>query len=269
MIYIYRVFQGDARPSMMARASWHAGMDDPGPVTGADAAVSPRSANRLSLAKPLLAFDSAEALPTTNSLSPTATARLSKSRSVFGVDILWEREMQKVRELEEAERQAKEDVETKEQAKRERKENRKKQRKLKGKDKELMLEPNTKQMGSAEDEAQPPPRRSSIDLLRATGPSLDVQDWVASSDEEGRTPRQSRPKTRRIPRRVGSDSDSDEPLSRIRERQLSISVVPSKPMEIAKKAESESSSEDDEPLAQIVVSVIFSEMFYHSLTLSF
>ncbi len=238
----------------MSRATWHDGMN--APVTLGDTAVTPISPNRLSV-QPLLHFGSTDALPTT-ALSPSAAAaRSTKTRSVFGVDTVWERELKNLREQEEAERQAKEDEEAAKQVRREKKERRKNKKREKGNGREVDVEPGREGTSPALETQEEPvkeaprPRRSSIDLLRTAGPS--VQDWAASSDEEGQRPRRSR--TRQSRQRVDSDSDSDEPLSRIKRRQSRTSLVPPKQTEMAVEAESESSS-DDEPLARIVVSLV-------------
>jgi hypothetical protein len=186
---------------------------------------------------------------------------MSRGKSVFGVDQVWEREMAKMRAEEEAERAA---AEALEQRKREKEERRKSKKSKKGKEKEVLLSPpqgevtsplevQTSQQDTPEEEATA--RRPSMDhLRRVTGPSMDVEDWVASSDEEeeGTVGRRQARRRRSAHRRQpgASDSDSDVPLSHFAKRPPSMA----QPLHAATVLEEASSSEDDEPLSRIAVS---------------
>ncbi|KAF7352823.1 hypothetical protein MVEN_01249200 [Mycena venus] len=140
-----RVFTGDDRPSMMARppaqrrstlidpASLQARPDSTGrPLTQhMDSFNSePALGRRNSLnAKPLLTFDDNDKM-----LRPGPSGRVPSSRSVFGVDTLWERELVKLKEIE-AREKAEEDLRKAKEEEAERKRGRKKRKdKSKGRD---------------------------------------------------------------------------------------------------------------------------------------
>ncbi|EPQ59226.1 hypothetical protein GLOTRDRAFT_125535 [Gloeophyllum trabeum ATCC 11539] len=130
-----RVFTGDERPSMMARGSMHRSstLIDPASL-GRPTSQHMNSFNsepalqRRNSAggQPLLSFDDDKKL----SPGPALDVRMPKSRSVFGVDTLWEREMAKLKEIEERER-----AEAEERRKREEAEDAKHSKKRKGKGK--------------------------------------------------------------------------------------------------------------------------------------
>ncbi|WRT67499.1 uncharacterized protein IL334_004471 [Kwoniella shivajii] len=110
-----RVFTGDARPAMMARST----MYDP-PTISLSPTSPPLSGsvNRPTSLQPgrapLLSFDSnGDIHPTspTNLGIPDPQGRLAKSKSVFGVDQLWEKEMMKLKAIQEEEKKAAELVE--------------------------------------------------------------------------------------------------------------------------------------------------------------
>ncbi|TFK28755.1 hypothetical protein FA15DRAFT_664801 [Coprinopsis marcescibilis] len=95
-----RQFTGDQRPTMMARENARAStwidpatlIDKPRGPHAQGANLTRRGSSNV---KPLLSFDDGK-----NQLQPP---RLTKNASVFGVDTLWEREMAKLRELQEQE----------------------------------------------------------------------------------------------------------------------------------------------------------------------
>ncbi|EIN10747.1 hypothetical protein PUNSTDRAFT_85042 [Punctularia strigosozonata HHB-11173 SS5] len=119
-----RVFRGDDRPSMMARQQRSSTLIDPSsfqqrPVSQRMSSFHSQGTmdNRLSRrnSKTLLNFD--DDGPQRSPVSPGTLStdnQMSKSRSVFGVDTLWEREMAKLKEIE-----AKEKAEAAEREKRE------------------------------------------------------------------------------------------------------------------------------------------------------
>ncbi|KAL7424309.1 hypothetical protein Q5752_001899 [Cryptotrichosporon argae] len=109
-----RVFTGDSRPSMMQRPSNRSSTlidpatlhDPPSTAPAASPQTSPKRPGSM-------------AAPTRDSVFPT-DARMIKSRSVFGVDHLWEREMDKLKVIQDAEarsRAAREEREREAQAK--------------------------------------------------------------------------------------------------------------------------------------------------------
>ena len=108
------VFTGDERPSMMAREQRASTLIDPAslqtrPMSQHFGSSKPLQTlsrqNSLSM-KPLLNFEDEKR----NTLQPPlAAGRLPTSRSVFGVDTLWEREMVKLKEIEAREAREKEE----------------------------------------------------------------------------------------------------------------------------------------------------------------
>ncbi|WVW82685.1 hypothetical protein I302_104696 [Kwoniella bestiolae CBS 10118] len=141
-----RVFTGDFRPAMMARST----MYDPPTISfsptsppQAGSADRPHSMHPGDRGRaPLLSFDSnGDIHPTSpNNLGvPDAQGRIAKSKSVFGVDQLWEKEMAKLKIIQEQEKRAAEARRKME----EEKEMKRESRKLKGKGKgrESMIPP--------------------------------------------------------------------------------------------------------------------------------
>ena len=98
MFPVNRVFTGDSRPSMMNRSST---LIDPAslqtkPNAQRTSSYGSNPTRRNSVGqKPLLNFDDEE-----RPLSASLTNPAAKSRSVFGVDTLWQREMVKLKEIE-------------------------------------------------------------------------------------------------------------------------------------------------------------------------
>jgi len=136
-----RVFTGDQRPSMMARDQQRSStLIDPAslqtrPITqhmnshGSQNTQQGLARHPSVTIKPLLNFDGEDEKP----LHPSLNAnRLPITRSVFGVDTLWQREMAKLKELQAAEEQENADRRKREEEA-ERKKQEKKQRKNKKK----------------------------------------------------------------------------------------------------------------------------------------
>ncbi|WWD09756.1 hypothetical protein V865_007884 [Kwoniella europaea PYCC6329] len=136
-----RVFTGDSRPAMMARSTMY---DPPTISFSPTSPPQPGSADRPHsmhhpgggpTRAPLLSFDSnGEIHPTSpNNLGvPDPQGRIAKSKSVFGVDQLWEKEMAKLKIIQEEEKRA---AEFRRQVEEE-KEMKRKSKKLKGKGKD-------------------------------------------------------------------------------------------------------------------------------------
>lgn len=109
MLTAIRVFKGDERPSMMARASTYSTLIDPNSL---NQPVSQRldtssSSQGLTRRKTLLNFDEGNlAPPDPNRKSTALGPRASNVKSVFGTDHIWEREMNKLREMQAREREA-------------------------------------------------------------------------------------------------------------------------------------------------------------------
>ncbi|WVQ69698.1 uncharacterized protein L199_007918 [Kwoniella botswanensis] len=110
-----RIFAGDSRPAMMARSTMY---DPPTISFSPTSPPQPGSADRPHSMHhpgggagraPLLSFDSnGEIHPTSpNNLGvPDPQGRIAKSKSVFGVDQLWEKEMAKLKIIQEEEKRA-------------------------------------------------------------------------------------------------------------------------------------------------------------------
>ncbi|TFK43546.1 hypothetical protein BDQ12DRAFT_675151 [Crucibulum laeve] len=190
-----RVFTGDQRPSMMAREqSRSSTLIDPASLVTRPLSqrlstfVPSGSQNALTRGnsmtiKPLLTFDD----DNQGLQPPVGASRIPSSRSVFGVDTLWEREMAKLREI-----QAQEQIDEEERRKREEEESRrkmeKKQKKGKGK---MKPSPETlKELGEsvtalpASEVPVAPPILP--DIQRASGrsrPPVGEEDNVDDDDE--------------------------------------------------------------------------------------
>ncbi|CDO71336.1 hypothetical protein BN946_scf184908.g94 [Trametes cinnabarina] len=109
-----RVFRGDDRPSMMARSSTLIAPEElkrPSSQHINSFSSQPNLTRRNSVnAKPLLDFNEEIPGAPRQSLHPGGGLGLSgNTKSVFGVDTLWERELAKLRIIEEQERQAEEE----------------------------------------------------------------------------------------------------------------------------------------------------------------
>ncbi|PFH52711.1 hypothetical protein AMATHDRAFT_73848 [Amanita thiersii Skay4041] len=244
-----RVFTGDQRPSMMSRElSRSSTLIDPAsfsrPTTQRQSSygsLSPQQgvARRSSLnAKPLLNFDDeAEKFKLTSPAN-----RIANSRSVFGVDTLWEREMVKLREI-----QVQEERDAEERRKREEIEGVKKAKKNKKKGRKTTESSNAEvAVPTAYEDVprvsiEPPvlpaiqratrPLPRSADAEESDSAESDVDDkpvidasaadtgnWFSESDDEGPRrvtgvgPRYPK-KVRAVTRSEDVDSEEDLPLS--------------------------------------------------------
>ncbi|CEL63711.1 hypothetical protein RSOLAG1IB_05472 [Rhizoctonia solani AG-1 IB] len=244
-----RVFRGDNRPAMMDRGQIRtqstlidsaALQSRPvtlllphGPVA-ANTEQRPNN-NRASTIQPLLNFDSNE------------QNRGANSKSVFGVDTLWEKEMEKLRNIQEQQRLDQEDQQAREGEKQRRKI--RKAKKGKGKDEapaspeagntvETPAAPELNRLSSAPPtlpnitplhEQAPPvsPGKSESSLpavsrRRRSVATLDAGGWFAGSsdgEEEPGAKRDSGPRTVPISRGRDEDSDDDDvPLTNIKVR---------------------------------------------------
>jgi len=185
--------------------------------------------------KPLLNFDEGE-----TKVTSLNAARVPATKSVFGVDTLWEREMVKLREI-----QAKEEVEEEERRKREEEAERKRQEKERKKRKKKgRASPDAEELGENLETItvamepptlpvieratrRPPPKPSDSDIssdseddgLAPTQLSKATPSWhVGSSDEEEAAPRRTTgvgpryPKHAQKPSAPPADDDSEEDL---------------------------------------------------------
>ncbi|KAJ1309060.1 hypothetical protein OPQ81_004739 [Rhizoctonia solani] len=243
-----RVFRGDNRPAMMERGQirTQSTLIDPialqprpvtvfphGPIT-ANTEQRP-NVNRASTIQPLLSFGSEE------------PGRVANSKSVFGVDTLWEKEMAKLREMQEQQKLDQEAQRAREEERQKRK--LKKGKKGKGKNEapasspthvnatESPRAPELNRLSSApptlpnitplnEQAAPGSPGESESSLpaanhRRRSVATLDAGGWFAgSSDEEGEpgAKRGSGPRVAPVSGGRDEDSDDDVPLTNIKVR---------------------------------------------------
>ncbi|KAH9853617.1 hypothetical protein C2E23DRAFT_112598 [Lenzites betulinus] len=133
-----RVFKGDERPSMMARSGTFINPDElkrPASQHLASFNSQPNLTRRNSVnAKPLLDFEEEIPGAPRKSLLAVGGSGGGNTRSVFGVDTLWERELAKLRAIEEQERLAEEERRKREMAEESRGRKRKGKKKGKGED---------------------------------------------------------------------------------------------------------------------------------------
>lgn len=189
MTPIHSVFTGDNRPTMMARGQIHTYYDPESlqrPVSQ-NFGPPPTLARQNSKGKTLLNFDD-EAAKSEAGRPPNA--RTQTSRSVFGTDKLWEREMAKLKIIEADEKEAKEAEEKRAAAEAARGDKTKKKKgKGKGKAKAESVEEDDAQdlgvpMESAPRVSTEPPM---LPILRDTtirGPPPPVNDDDTESDSE-------------------------------------------------------------------------------------
>ena len=142
--------------------------------------------NSLSM-KPLLNFENEDGKP----LQPPVAGRLPTSRSVFGVDTLWEREMTKLKEIEALEAREKEErlkLEKETERKSKGKKNKRKKKSRKPKDDENVQQvPADAQVLSVEPPTLPDIQRAT----RTVPPTGNAYDSSSESEEERVQPRPS------------------------------------------------------------------------------
>ncbi|TFK75924.1 hypothetical protein BDN72DRAFT_831356 [Pluteus cervinus] len=252
-----RVFTGDQRPSMMQRGPQRSStlidaaalQSRPGTTFGVPQ-TQPALGRRVSV-KPLLNFDDEKLAP-----NPQAGIRLPNSRSVFGVDTLWESEMAKLKEIEANEKleaEERERREEEEEVRRAKKGKKKKKKGVQDPDEALTVPqepienaprvsvdpPVLPQIPKAT-RRQPPPvvdddvDSDASDEVPVAPPRPEPDNWHAgSSEDEG--PRRTTGSGPRYPRKSGSlrrsrpadDSDEDVPLSLAVQRGLRPSAAES------------------------------------------
>jgi hypothetical protein len=140
--------------------------------------------NSLSM-KPLLNFEDEDG----KGLQPPVAGRLPTSRSVFGVDTLWEREMTKLKEIETREAREKEErLKLEKETERKSKKNKRKKKSRKPKDDENVQQvPVDAQVLSVEPPTLPNIQRAT----RTVPPMTNVYDDSSESEEERVQPRPS------------------------------------------------------------------------------
>ncbi|KAG1806821.1 uncharacterized protein HD556DRAFT_1428839 [Suillus plorans] len=215
-----RVFTGDERPSMMVRGQIRRSstLIDPQtlgrpPSQNLDNVITPNP--RMSLlrrnssgSKPLLDMDGEKA-PT--NLGPGAEQLLSKSRSVFGVDTLWDLEMVKLKKMEAEEKTEAEARKKREEEEEEHRSKKKKKGKFKGKGSAIPLESISPDLPSGPRVGSTPPTLPAIQkpiLKRA--PQVDESE--TDSDDDDAVPKAALEKA--ADRWVSESSDEENELRR-------------------------------------------------------
>ncbi|WVR05497.1 hypothetical protein IAU60_002515 [Kwoniella sp. DSM 27419] len=295
-----RVFTGDSRPAMMARSSMYdmptvsISPTSPEQAQGRPASIivpphQPRG--------PLLAFDSNGEIHPTSAAHLTAPMqghqqeRMTKSKSVFGVDQLWEKEMAKLKVIQEQERHAAEARRRVEEAKRiaeEERRARKKKDKVKGKARESVVQPSQEEDHRPMEEVlgiSPIKRVGDLPpalvfepkgLPKAQRPELEpeqpepeaddlgTKDWFRSDEEdmegergqEAQNEDQAEEPEATEELRSESDSDEDVPLSRLAvpSRLIRTASRAETPSIVAAASDSEADSDEDVPLSRLTIS---------------
>ena len=188
LIIMCSVFTGDERPSMMAREHRTSTLIDPASLqtrpmskrSSSYGALKPQQAlgrqNSLSI-KPLLNFEDED----NNALRPpTVAGRMPTSRSVFGKDTLWEREMAKLKEIEAREKEEN----LKQEEKRERK-NMDKKKKHKKKGRHQKDDEDVQQVSATARVTVEPPTLPDIQhATRRVPPKVNANDSDATTESE-------------------------------------------------------------------------------------
>lgn len=240
-----RVFKGDERPSMMARTQARSStLIDPalfnegGMPTAVNSNRSQDAQQNLArrgslLIKPLLNFNSDDKLSPRN-------LRPQETRSVFGVDTLWEREMEKLKEI-----QAREAEEEEEIRRNEAEAERKKQAKKKKHSKKSKggLEPQMPHEFVEHTDIAPP---TLPDIQRATARRAPDRHDVSDSDEQESPPVVGPLETSW---NVDSSDESDHGPRRITGTGPR---YPNRPQKVVLHHALDESSEEDLPLAATV-----------------
>ncbi|WVQ99084.1 hypothetical protein IAU59_006216 [Kwoniella sp. CBS 9459] len=312
-----RVFTGDARPAMMARSTMYDMPTVSISPTSPDLQGHPYPSSRPSsmlpgqLAMqqgpdqgqgqgraPLLAFDSNGELhptspggpmgPSVRGAGDAAAGRIAKSKSVFGVDQIWEKEMSKLRQIQEDERKAAETRRAIEEAKKLAEEEKKKRKSRKGKGKDTMsvvvpeedTRPIEEVLGISpikrahdlppalefEPEQAPPPPPASASPEK--GPRSGENEAIDNDDERGESHSERaedegshaehsspRPQASAADEASSSDSDSDAdiPLSRLAPPRPALGGGSKAPPKVPANQESESDSDEDVPLSKLSI----------------
>jgi hypothetical protein len=254
-----RVFTGDERPSMMVRGQIRRSstLIDPQtlgrpPSQNLDDMITPNPRQSLlrrnsSGSKPLLDMGGEKA---PSNLGPGAEQLLSKSRSVFGVDTLWDLEMVKLKKMEAEEKAEAEARKKREEEEEERRSKKKKKGKAKGKGSTIALESTSPDLPSGSRTGSAPPTLPVIQrpiLKRA--PQVDDESesdsdnehavpkatlekaadrWVSESSDEENEPRRTTgvglqylsnaSASPQYPQLNGDDSEEDLPLTAAAQR---------------------------------------------------
>ncbi|KAF9476457.1 hypothetical protein BDN70DRAFT_170114 [Pholiota conissans] len=287
-----RVFTGDQRPSMMARDAHRVStLIDPATLNARPGNERSSSYGGLSTSpganlgrhpsltmKPLITFDGDDEKGL--AASPPNANRLQGAKSVFGVDTLWQREMEKLKEIKAAEEKEAEARRKMEEEEERRKEGKKNKRKKKGKGKNeeeetLPVERPASPRVSAEPPTLPtiqratrraPPKPTDSDFSSEESDNDDEVPpanantqgstvWHSSDEDEGprrttgvglRYPKQSRKMSQSQPaRRNDDDSDSDLPLAAtIQKARAKLST--------ASRYGQDDSEDEDKPLSHIL-----------------
>ncbi|WWD16259.1 hypothetical protein CI109_100685 [Kwoniella shandongensis] len=276
-----RVFTGDSRPAMMARNS---ALHDSSALatpqydspTSAGNIAQPRPVTYHSGAQaPLLRVQSGSDLRTNADLEGNIEGpgdRITKSRSVFGVDQLWEREMTKLRMIQDDERIRKEEEEARRLLAEQKKQKKGKKDKGKGKAVIQVEEPTVVDERPVEEVLGISPIRRAGSLPPAIDYSpekvapvkVEDEEETRSENEDGAAEvdpaRQSEEAESTLSKAVDSEEESDEdvPLSKLAPAarstitKASTSMAPTDVVDV-QQAVMESESDEDIPLSKLAL----------------
>ncbi|KAH7887754.1 hypothetical protein F5I97DRAFT_1806429 [Phlebopus sp. FC_14] len=243
-----RTFQGDDRPSMMSRGQIRrsSALVDP---TTIGAHLMPQNLDARPQAQTLNRHNSENSKPLVDKsderfFATSASAPDMKSRSVFGVDTLWDREMAKLKEIEALERAETEERKKRDQEKADRRELKNKRGKSKRKGNHASPQPECTPSPEGPSESrvssepptlpaiqQPVLRRApvrdiaeesesesdndSVPLGQTIGRTIErvADSWVAESSDEGNGPRRTTGVGPRYPNKGVSSTPQIPPLS--------------------------------------------------------
>ncbi|ODN87437.1 hypothetical protein L198_07064 [Cryptococcus wingfieldii CBS 7118] len=215
-----RTFMGDSRPAMMSRSSMHIDSASLSPTSPLSATSKRPGSFHPGGRQPLLRINSNEediyALE-----APGMNSRENKSQSVFGVDHIWEREMVKLRQLQEQEARLQKANQEERRRKEEEEEGKKKKRKSRAKSK-LSEEWSREDWEKVDDPAKQEPIVESLQETASFRESIKERDdnyYIAEGSVAG-SPTPEEPV-------VEEDSDSDDseanvPLSKLANKSASL-----------------------------------------------
>ncbi|TYJ52463.1 hypothetical protein B9479_006938 [Cryptococcus floricola] len=214
-----RTFMGDSRPAMMSRSSMHIDSASPSPTSPLSSTSKRPGSFHPSGRQPLLRMNSNEDIYALE--APDMNSRENKSQSVFGVDHIWEREMVKLRQLQEQEARLQNANQEEIRRKMEEEEGKKKKRKSRAKSK-LSEEWSREDWEKVDDPAKQEPVVEPLQETASFRESIKERDdnsYIAEGSVAG-SPTPEEPV-------VEQDSDSDDseanvPLSRLANKSASL-----------------------------------------------
>ncbi|ODN72987.1 hypothetical protein L202_08385 [Cryptococcus amylolentus CBS 6039] len=214
-----RTFMGDSRPAMMSRSSMHIDSGSLSPTSPSSSTSKRPGSFRPGGRQPLLRMNSNENIYALE--APDMNSRENKSQSVFGVDYIWEREMVKLRQLQEQEARLQKANQEEKRRKEEAEGKKKKKRKSRAKSK-LSEEWSRENWEKVDDPARQEPPVEPLQETASFRESIKERDdksYIAEGSVAG-SPTPEEPV-------VEEDSDSDDseanvPLSKLANKSASL-----------------------------------------------